>query len=196
MQDGGTVPDSRDEEIERLALEARGGEPRAVDAFLRAIQGQVLRFCRARLPPGGRQSAHDVAQDVLYAVCDALPRYQPGGGPVMAFVLGIARFKVVDAFRAGGRDRSVPVDAVPDRPDTEDGPESAAVLATEADRLREALARLPDHHREVVVLRVGLSYSGEEVAQLLGTTAGAVRVTQHRALAKLRALLAEPSEHR
>lgn len=197
MSDGGSGPGDRDAEIERLAIAARGGEPRALDAFLRAIEGQVVRYCRAKLSVGSRHTAHDVAQDVLYAVCDALPRFQPGSGPVMAFVMGIARFKVVDAFRAGGRDRSIPVDVVPDRPDPDGGPELAAVLATETDRLRGALGHLAEHHREVVVLRIALGYSAEEVARQLGTTAGAVRVTQHRALAKLRALLADPvSEER
>jgi RNA polymerase sigma-70 factor (ECF subfamily) len=192
VHDGGSGPGDRDAEIERLAIAARSGEPRALDAFLRAIEGPVVRYCRTKLAVGSRHTAHDVAQDVLYAVCDALPRYRPGGGSVIAFVLGIARFKVVDAFRAGGRDRSIPVDVVPDRPDPDGGPEFAAVRATEAVRLREALGRLADHHREVVVLRIALGYSAEEVAVQLGTTAGAVRVTQHRALAKLRTLLADP----
>ena len=184
-------------DIEALAVAARTEDPRAVDAFLRAIEGPVLRYCRTKLSVGSRHTAHDVAQDVLYAVCDALPHYQSGDGSVMAFVMRIARFKVVDAFRASGRDRSIPVGVVPDRPDPDGGPEVAAVLATEADRLRGALGHLAEHHREVVVLRIALGYSAEEVAQQLGTTAGAVRVTQHRALAKLRVLLADPvSEER
>lgn len=194
MEDGRAAPGDRDAEIDRLAAAARSGEPRDVDAFLRAVEGPVLRYCRSKLPANGSLTANDVAQDVLYALCDALPRYQPGSGSVMAFVFGIARFKVVDAFRAGGRDRSVPVEAVPDRPDLADGPELAAVLATETDRLRAALAQLGENQREVVVLRVALNYSGEEVARLLGTSAGAVRVTQHRALTRLRALLADPVE--
>lgn len=194
MSDGGG-PGDRDAEIEQLAMAARTGEARALNAFLKAIEGQVLRYCRSRLATGSVQTANDVAQDVLYAVCDALPRYQPeAGGSVMAFVLGIARFKVVDAFRAGGRDRSIPVDIVPDRPDHEDGPAEIAIRGTEAVRLRAALAQLPENHREVIVMRIGLSYSAEEVARLLGTTAGAVRVTQHRAMIKLRGLLAEPAE--
>jgi RNA polymerase sigma-70 factor, ECF subfamily len=193
VSDGAPSRHANDAEIERLAIAARSGDPRALNAFLGAIQGQVLRYCRSKVAQGGTLTAHDVAQDVLYAVCDALPRYQPeDGGSVMAFVLGIARFKIVDAFRAGGRDRSVPMEIVPDRPDLDDGPELAAIRATETVRLREALAQLAEHHREVIVLRIGLSYSAEEVARLLGTTAGAVRVTQHRAMAKLRALLNDP----
>ena len=68
-----------------------------------------------------------------------------------------------------------------------------AVLDESLDaRLVAALRQLTPEQREVVVLRIALGYSAEEVARQLGTTAGAVRVTQHRALAKLRALLADP----
>jgi RNA polymerase sigma-70 factor, ECF subfamily len=56
--------------------------------------------------------------------------------------------------------------------------------------LRELLDQLPAHHREILVLRVALGMSAEETAATVGSTAGAVRVTQHRALAKLRELAA------
>lgn len=179
-------------ELERLARSAAAGDRVALGAFLAAIHQPVVRFCRGRLGGStGILTADDVVQDVMLAVCDALPRFRPEG-TVMAFVIGIARFKVVDAFRASGRDHSTPSDTLPERPDTDPGPELAAVLATELVRLKAALAALPDHQREVIVLRVALRYSAEEVAQMLGTTAGAVRVTQHRALARLRTLLADP----
>lgn len=180
-----------DAEMDRLATAARTGEARAVEDFLRAIQTPVLRYCRAKMATHGTLTPQDVAQDVLYAVCDALPRYTPTSGTsVMAFVLGIARYKIVDSYRSGGRDRSVPVEQFPEDPtDVADGPEFAAVRSTETARLRAALATLSEHHREVIVYRVALGYSAEEVATLLGTTAGAVRVTQHRAMAKLRGLL-------
>ncbi len=182
----------READLERLARRAATGDRAALSAFLAAVHAPVVRFCRARLiGSSGIVTADDVAQDVLLAVCDALPRFRPEGA-VMAFVFGIARFKIVDAFRAGGRDHSTPSDSLPDHADLGPGPELEAVLSTETVRLKEALAQLSDHHREVIVLRVALGYSGEEVANILGTTAGAVRVTQHRALNRLRAMLADP----
>jgi RNA polymerase sigma-70 factor (ECF subfamily) len=49
---------------------------------------------------------------------------------------------------------------------------------------------LPGQQREILLLRVGVGLSAEETADALGMTAGAVRVAQHRALAKLRKVLA------
>lgn len=197
MHDRGEGPDAgqnANEALERLARRAGAGDRPALDAFLRAVHTPVVRFCRAKLVgSSGALTADDVAQEVLYALCEALPRYRPDGSAVMAFVFGIARYKIVDAFRAAGRDRSTVSDALPESADPDPGPEFAAVLSAETGRLKVALARLPDNHREIIVLRVALSYSAEEVARILGTSPGAVRVTQHRAMKRLRALLAEPA---
>lgn len=183
---------SSDDELERLARRAGAQDRAALDEFLRRIKGPVIRYCRSKLVGStGTHAADDVAQEVLLAVCEALPRYRPGGSSVMAFVFGIARFKLVDAFRAAGRNHSVPSDSLPENPDPEPGPELAAVLSTEIVRLRAALQQLIPHHREVLGLRIAMGYSGAEVAALLNTTPGAVRVTQHRALAKLRAILSD-----
>jgi RNA polymerase sigma-70 factor (ECF subfamily) len=183
-----------DAELERLARLAGAGDRAALEEFLRRIKGPVVRYCRSKLVGStGTHTADDVAQEVLLAVCEALPRYRPDGSSVMAFVFGIARFKLVDAFRASGRNHSVPTDSLPEKLDPEPGPELAAVLSTEVVRLRAALQMLLPHHREVLGLRVAMGYSGAEVATLLGTTPGAVRVTQHRALVKLRGILADLS---
>jgi RNA polymerase sigma-70 factor (ECF subfamily) len=48
------------------------------------------------------------------------------------------------------------------------------------------LATLPDKQREIIILRVVVGMSAEEVAEAVGSTPGAVRVAQHRALAKLK----------
>ena len=48
------------------------------------------------------------------------------------------------------------------------------------------LDELPDGQREVLVLRVALGLSAAETAVLVGSTPGAVRVAQHRGLARLR----------
>ena len=68
------------------------------------------------------------------------------------------------------------------------GPEAEAVRADQRRRLLGLLAEvLTDKQRAVMVLRVWCDLSVEETAAQLGLSAGAVRVTQHRALAKLRA---------
>jgi RNA polymerase sigma-70 factor (ECF subfamily) len=54
--------------------------------------------------------------------------------------------------------------------------------------MTELLATLPEPQGEILRLRIAAGLSAEETAQVLGMSAGAVRVAQHRALARLRAL--------
>ena len=49
----------------------------------------------------------------------------------------------------------------------------------------------PQHQRELLVLRVLTGLSAEETGAALGMSAGAVRVAQHRALLRLRAIAVE-----
>jgi RNA polymerase sigma-70 factor (ECF subfamily) len=180
----------RDAELNRLAGLASGGDQQALEVLLGRIRPMVVQYCRARMGLGmlGTQSAEDIAQDTLFAVVGALARWRPEKR-VMAFVYGIASNKVVDAFRAAGRDRSVPTEVVPDEPDLDHGPEQAALHGGVVAELRELLDQLPAQHREILVLRVALGLSAVETAAAVGSTSGAVRVTQHRALAKLRELV-------
>jgi RNA polymerase sigma-70 factor, ECF subfamily len=180
----------RDAELDRLAGLASGGDRAALDLLLGHIRPSVVRYCRARIGNGllDSQSAEDVAQTTLLAVCSALERWRPEKR-VMAFVYGIAGNKVADAFRAAVRDKSTPSAVIPDEADADHGPEQSALHDSMAAELRELLDELPEHHREILVLRVALGMSAVETAATVGSTPGAVRVTQHRALTRLREMV-------
>ena len=174
--------------LESLLRAAVAGEPRARERLLAEIHPLVLRYCRARL---GRQetlmgSADDVAQEVCLAVVNALPGYTLRGLSFRAFVYGIAAHKVTDAFRAIGRNRAEPVADIPDSPLVHDGPEYHLLQVELTERLGALLHLLTPRQREVLVLRIAVGLSAEETAQVVGSTPGAVRVTQHRALNRLR----------
>jgi RNA polymerase sigma-70 factor (ECF subfamily) len=177
--------------IDMLVARAVVGDDRARDQLLTVIHPLVLKYCRARL---GRQeslmgSADDVAQDVCVAVVGALPHYRLKGLSFRAFVYGIAAHKVADAFRAIGRNRTDPVADLPDEPEPGDGPEHRLLARERADRLGALLAHLTPRQRQVLVLRLGVGLSAEETAQAVRSTPGTVRVTQHRALNRLRRIV-------
>jgi RNA polymerase sigma-70 factor, ECF subfamily len=168
------------------------GQPAAVAALLERIRPMVVRYCRGRL---GRITGHyyvadDVAQEVCLAVLSALPRYRDMGRPFASFVFGIASHKVADAARNASR-LAVPYEDLPDGPDDRPGPEETVVAWIEAERARALLAQLPERARELLILRVVTGLSAEETGNVLGMSAGAVRVAQHRALARLRAIAVE-----
>ena len=130
------------------------------------------------------------------AVMTALPRYEDQGRPFMAFVYGIASHKVADAMRSAARIKADPVDQVPDAVDFANGPEQSAIDADAGRRMRDLLQQLPEKQREILVLRLVVGLSAEETAEMVGSSPGAVRVAQHRALAKLKQLVNPGGERR
>jgi RNA polymerase sigma-70 factor, ECF subfamily len=183
-------PDNTDT-LEVLVDAAVSGSRSALGELLATIHPVVVRYCRARIADGHRSlaTADDIAQEVCMAVLTALPTYRRDGRPFLAFVYGIAGHKVVDAHRAAARSRSHSVAEVPDTQDVHPGPEGRAMASAGAASMAGLLARLPVAQQEILRLRVAVGLSAEETAEALGMTAGAVRVAQHRALAKLRTLL-------
>lgn len=181
--------------INRLARAAAGGDRRACAELMAAVRPPVLRYCRARLSVGAgdAMSAEDIAQDTMIALLGSLPSFDHGNGPFLAFAFTIARNKIVDTVRRGRISRIDLTDDVPDRVNPAEHPDELSLRAEQARMLERLLARLPQRHREVLRLRVLDGLSAAETAERLGSTPGAIRVTQHRALAALRQFLGERS---
>jgi len=179
------------DDLDLMVGAAVGGEREAVEGVLRWIRPLVVRYCRARV--GGQEktfaSADDVAQEVCLAVLTALPSYRDQGRPFLAFVYGVAAHKVADAHRSSARNRAEPMSEVPDTPDLADGPEAQVTQVELAGRMARLLGMLPDKQREIIRLRVVVGLSAEETAEAVGSTPGAVRVAQHRALSRLRSVV-------
>jgi RNA polymerase sigma-70 factor (ECF subfamily) len=175
-----------------LVRAAQAGDRNAVSRLLTVVRPFVVRYCRARLgPPNRSPSADDVAQEVCLAVLTGLPGYRFQSRPFLAFVHGIAAHKVVDAHRAATRTRWDLEVEVPEVEDPTEGPDEHALRAELSGELRRLLDELPDPQREILVLRTALGFSAQETAAAVGSTPGAVRVAQHRALARLRLALTE-----
>jgi RNA polymerase sigma-70 factor (ECF subfamily) len=182
-----TPIDTLDGLVERAVV----GERAALEDVLRVVKPLIVRYCASRL---GRRSGtagdvEDTAQEVLLAVLQALPRYQDQGRPFLAFVYGIAAHKVADAWRRSGS-RPDPAEAPDDQADTADGPEMLALRREGHPDLVRSIDALPARQREILRLRIVVGLSADETASAVGSTPGAVRVAQHRALGRLRTVLA------
>jgi RNA polymerase sigma-70 factor (ECF subfamily) len=182
---------TQEERLDAVVAEAMAGDRVALREVLETIRPIVVRYCRARVGAMERSglSAEDVAQEVCLAAVMALPRYCDRGRPFLAFVYGIAAHKVADAYRAAGRDLAYPTDSIPEHRSAEPDPEQAALEADSVTRMSELLEILPDKQREILILRVVVGLSAEETAEAVGSTPGAVRVAQHRALARLKSAI-------
>lgn len=178
-----------DAELADLVPAAVQGDRRALQRIIAIIHPRVLRYARARIGGGRMPTPEDVAQEICLAVVTSIDRYSDTGRPFMAFVYGIAFNKVADAHRSMARDKLSPVEDVPDTEVATITPEDAAMVSAGSNTVRALLDSLNEKARDIVILRVFVGLSAEETAQVMGSTPGAVRVAQHRALAKLRGQL-------
>ena len=99
-------------------------------------------------------------------------------------------------YRRGGRcyERSDVADAGEprlDRASTDAGPAEHAVAAELSERLREALAQLPEKQAEIFYLHALCGWSHRELGQRMRMTDNAIGVTIHRARQRLRELLGD-----
>ncbi|GLB64998.1 putative RNA polymerase sigma-D factor [Dietzia sp. NCCP-2495] len=186
------------DELELAVAAAVKGDRTAASRVLELVQPGVVRYCRSRVGGSERAnlSADDVAQEVLIAVLSALPGYRDQGRPFMAFVYGIASHKVADAHRGNARNKSDPVEYLPEVLSDDTGPEDHLLEGEVSDAVRALLQTLPEKQREIVRLRVVVGLSAEETAEIVDSTAGAVRVAQHRAMKQLRATIEKDGEER
>jgi len=70
-------------------------------------------------------------------------------------------------------------------------PKDPLVLREDMDRLQQAVARLPEAEREVILLRHFSGLSFAEIAEAMGTPLGTALARAHRGLGKLRALMGD-----
>jgi RNA polymerase sigma-70 factor (ECF subfamily) len=99
-----------------------------------------------------------------------------------AFLRRLAACRALDRLRQ--RRVTVPLDGQ-DTASADDSPEASAIGHELAERLRDAVARLPEREAGVFCLRYYEELSYEEIAEALDIRVGAVGVALHKARAKL-----------
>jgi RNA polymerase sigma-70 factor (ECF subfamily) len=173
------TPSVSDEVLRR----ARQGDREALADLFRAFQPGLLRFLRSL----ATSEADDVAGQVWIEVARSLARFEGAADDFRRWLYTIARRRMIDAFRVGGRRLE---DYVSDPPELSrsEGPEDAG---SELEWAESVLRRLPPNQAEVVLLRTIAGFTVAEVATITGRTPGAVRVLAHRGLARVLEILTE-----
>ncbi len=146
--------------------------------------GLALRIVRTA------EAAEDVVQDAFLAVQRGAATFDPRRAPARAWLLLTVRSRALDRLRREGRRPTVELD------DERDGaaggaPDAGAeaLRSLEAQRVRAALATLPEDDRRLLELAYFGGRSQSEIAAQLGLPLGTVKRRTFNALAQLRTLL-------
>lgn len=174
-----------------LVTRARAGDREAFGELVERYAAAARRVARAVL--GDADDADDAAQDAMLSALVKLGQYDPRR-PFGPWLLRIVANAATDRRRRRTVRRTEPLDvglaAGGTRPDTTT--ERRAL----GERLRQALAELPERRRIAVVLFDVEGYTHAEIAGVLGIPEGTVRSEVFHARRRLRALLVDWKEER
>jgi len=162
------------------------GQPGAFDLIVERHRRAVYQLCYRIV--GNHEDASDLSQDVFLRAFRGLRSFR-GHSSLSTWLYRIAVNVCLN--RLGARNAPEPID---DRQFVDDRAESAAerLLRRErASRLRRAIARLPRKQRLTVVLRAFHEMSHQQIAEVLGSSVGAVKANFFHALGNLKRILDE-----
>jgi RNA polymerase sigma-70 factor, ECF subfamily len=138
---------------------------------------------------GDAREAEDLTAQTFLKAWEAIERYKERGAPIVAWLLRIAHNLTVSHLRSR-RDHGELDEGFVDHK-RGGNPEEVVVQSADERSVREAVLRLRDEQRQVIMLRFVEEMDYREVASIIGKSVPAVRVIQHRALGNLRKLMGE-----
>lgn len=143
---------------------------------------------------GNPPEAEDLTAQAFLQAWQAIERYQIRGAPFVSWLMRIAHNLGVSHLRSRKPSTELPETLV-DR-SREGNPDAVLQRQADGDRVREAILRLREEHRRVIILRFVEDLAYREVAEIVGKSVPAVRVIQHRALNALRKQMQLDEEQR
>lgn len=171
-----------------LVARAKQGDRSAVEQLFHRHRAPLRRWARGRLPRWARDlsDTDDLVQEALLRTFKTMEGFEAGGaGSLQAYLRQAVLNRLRDELRRRARE--------PDRVDLGDGradllvaPLPRAVDEETRERYERALARLTPEEQEVIIARVEMGYTYEELALAFGRpSADAARKAARRALLRL-----------
>ena len=183
---GSHLTNAAAEEDARLVDAVLRKDRKATAEFVARYADRIYAYIRSRLAPQ-YDLVDDLVQEVFLAAWQGLDRYR-GDGPVQAWIMGIARHKVEDHYRARLR-APEPID------NSDDGPHVPASLPEfdellEQEQLRrktwQVMSELSEQHRMALIWRYWEKASAREMALKTEKTEKAIERLLARARAEFR----------
>lgn len=146
---------------------------------------------------GDHGTAEEVTLDVFTRVWEKAGTYRAEQAQFSTWLTSITRYRSIDVLRrrASRPEQSsvswaeIPPTSIPNI----NSPESATELALQRQRVRAAVAELPEEQKQVLALAYFKGYTQREIAEALNQPLGTVKTRIRLAMQKLREMLADES---
>jgi RNA polymerase sigma factor (sigma-70 family) len=179
-----------------LLARARAGDAQALEALIARHLPRLRRWASGRVPPWARDAGdtEDLVHDTLVESLKHLNGFEHRRqGALQAYLRQAVLNRVRTQFRRAARRpalMAIPEDHLHDGP----SPLEQAIGREMTDRYEAGLASLGDEDREMIVARVEMGYTNDELAAIFEKPSrDAARVAVARALARLAEAMTDPA---
>ena len=167
------------------AAKAQAGDKAAYNQLLKEIAPFIRNFVLGSL--ANDDWADDIMQEVLISVHKSLKTYSPDR-PFKPWLMAIINFRRTDYLRKHYKARDNKKTSLDDY-DFQNSHVTNPAHAGEYKDIEAALETLPDNHRKVFEMIKIQGYTAKEVANEMGMSVSAVKVSAHRTMNKLKKIL-------
>jgi RNA polymerase sigma-70 factor, ECF subfamily len=177
--------DLREADDRTLVDAFRSGRREAFDVIVERHRRNVYQLCYRFM--NHHEDASDLAQDVFVRAFKGLAGFK-GDSSLGTWLYRVSVNACLNRLAMKKVDTE-PIDAVPRVDDRAADALDRVMREERAEQVRSAIAKLPPKQRATLTLRVYQELSHEEIAQVLGSSVGAVKANFFHALGSLRRLL-------
>ncbi len=167
-----------------LARRAQAGDADAFGQLYQALIEPIYRFVFYKT--FHTETTEDITSQVFFKTLDTIASFNPNKGSFSTWVYQIARHTVIDHFRTQKNQVDIQ-DAWDIGEDSMVQRDVDAHLRLEA--VRGQMQKLPSETRDLLILRLWEELSYAEIAQILGKSEAACKMSFSRAIRDLRAQL-------
>lgn len=185
---------TREEEAKAIRA-VLDGDADAFEALVKACEKQVYHI--ALNMTGSEEDAFDISQDVFLKAYRSLRSFRQESS-FQTWVCRLAANRCIDFLRKQKRrgkivslDEPDDLGRLPELPDERYAPEQVVERRERTRLLREAMQKLPEEQRIILVLREVEGFSYQEISEALALEPGTVKSRIARARARLAGLLTE-----
>lgn len=172
----------------QLLERAKGGDREALEVLFARHIPTLRRWASGRLPRWARDVAdtQDLVQETVLQVFKRVDAFEPRGeGALQAYLRQALMNRIRNELRSKGRRPSFE-DLDDEAPGNRTSPLDAAIRQQQLDRYDTALSRLGEQERDLIVARVEVGLSYQEIAEAMGKPSwNAARMATARALLRL-----------
>ena len=176
------------DDLSKLIARAQKGDKDAFGQIYNLFYKRIFRYCQFNLKYGRSEEAQDFCQETFLKAYKSISSFsERKGGSFQAYLFRIARNLIIDSSR---KKKDIPLKGYLEI-EEENNLDEQIDKKHQNQKLKEALDKLPEVERQIVILRYFEEMTTAEVAKIIGKREGALRVRSHRVLKKLKDLMEE-----